>query len=141
MMLARSTASPVTESTVFMLIRLPVAELIWLSRMRSASVVAGVRKIGQATSDRRKWPDQVGRGIELSQGRNPGYSAIDSGFCRVVGIAGLADGKLATYRAKRDFSRTAEPRGEATVASDGQLRYVIQKHAATRLHYDLRLEL
>lgn len=46
---------------------------------------------------------------------------------------------LGTYRKKRDFSKTREPRG-APLAKTGH-RYVIQKHAATRLHYDLRLEL
>ncbi|MHB1206289.1 MAG: DNA ligase D [Rhodospirillaceae bacterium] len=49
--------------------------------------------------------------------------------------------KLATYHAKRDFTKTAEPSGKAKVAPAKRLRYVIQKHAATRLHYDLRLEL
>jgi bifunctional non-homologous end joining protein LigD len=52
----------------------------------------------------------------------------------------MASRKLSTYRAKRDFSVTAEPSGEAPVASSNRLRYVIQKHDATRLHYDLRLE-
>ncbi len=46
---------------------------------------------------------------------------------------------LTTYRAKRDFGKTAEPRGKA--ARGKGFRYVIQKHAARRLHYDLRLEL
>ena len=49
--------------------------------------------------------------------------------------------KLSRYRAKRDFTRTAEPSGEVDVAPAEHLRFVIQKHAATRLHYDLRLEL
>jgi len=49
--------------------------------------------------------------------------------------------KLSTYRAKRDFKKTAEPSGERSVAPSDHLRFVIQKHAATRLHYDLRLEL
>jgi bifunctional non-homologous end joining protein LigD len=49
--------------------------------------------------------------------------------------------KLKTYRAKRDFGKTAEPSGESAVAPSKRLRFVIQKHAATRLHYDLRLEL
>jgi len=47
---------------------------------------------------------------------------------------------LSTYRKKRDFEKTAEPSGEATVAPSQHRRFVIQKHAATRLHYDLRLE-
>jgi bifunctional non-homologous end joining protein LigD len=49
--------------------------------------------------------------------------------------------KLATYQAKRDFTQTAEPSGENRVAPSQRLRFVIQKHAARRLHYDLRLEL
>src|SRR4051812_24543248 len=48
---------------------------------------------------------------------------------------------LATYRAKRDFHQTAEPSGAASVAAAPQLRFVIQRHDATRLHYDFRLEL
>ncbi|WP_370653641.1 DNA ligase D [Phenylobacterium sp.] len=41
----------------------------------------------------------------------------------------------------RDFTRTAEPSGREKAPPSKQLRYVIQKHAATRLHYDFRLEL
>jgi bifunctional non-homologous end joining protein LigD len=48
--------------------------------------------------------------------------------------------KLSTYRAKRDFKATAEPSGKARVAASERLRYVIQKHDATRLHSDFRLE-
>jgi bifunctional non-homologous end joining protein LigD len=46
---------------------------------------------------------------------------------------------LETYRKKRQFSVTPEPRGRK--GPEGGHRYVIQKHAARRLHYDLRLEL
>jgi bifunctional non-homologous end joining protein LigD len=52
----------------------------------------------------------------------------------------MANRKLSTYRAKRDFDVTAEPSGDAPVAPSNRLRSVIQKHDATRLHYDLRLE-
>src|SRR3984893_9030031 len=45
---------------------------------------------------------------------------------------------LAEYRRKRRFAETPEPRGKA--AHKGDKVFVIQKHAATRLHYDLRLE-
>jgi len=48
--------------------------------------------------------------------------------------------KLSTYRKKRDFGKTAEPSGDVKVAPAKQWRFVIQKHDATRLHYDLRLE-
>lgn len=53
----------------------------------------------------------------------------------------MASSKLATYRAKRDFTKTGEPSGTKAVPAAQRLRYVIQKHDATRLHYDLRLEL
>jgi bifunctional non-homologous end joining protein LigD len=53
----------------------------------------------------------------------------------------LATPKLSVYRAKRDFTKTDEPSGQARVAPSARLRFVIQKHAARQLHYDLRLEL
>ena len=46
---------------------------------------------------------------------------------------------LATYRAKRDFDKTSEPSG-ATKPTSGN-GFLVQKHEATRLHYDFRLEL
>src|SRR5215468_12072422 len=57
---------------------------------------------------------------------------------------------LEEYKRKRDFRRTPEPagapspaapRGRVRAATPAPLAYVIQKHAATRLHYDFRLEL
>jgi len=47
---------------------------------------------------------------------------------------------LKTYREKRDFARTTEPKGKAARKLRGN-RFVIQKHAARRLHFDFRLEL
>lgn len=54
------------------------------------------------------------------------------------------DDALARYREKRDFSRTAEPSGApgaSPASSDGAPRFVVQRHRARRLHYDLRLEM
>jgi bifunctional non-homologous end joining protein LigD len=53
----------------------------------------------------------------------------------------MANDKLTTYKAKRDFRQTPEPSGQNPVKPTTRLRFVIQKHDATRLHYDLRLEL
>ncbi|WP_293679559.1 DNA ligase D [uncultured Phenylobacterium sp.] len=53
----------------------------------------------------------------------------------------MAAPKLARYQEMRDFSQTAEPSGaNAQVTASNRRRFVIQKHAATRLHFDLRLE-
>jgi bifunctional non-homologous end joining protein LigD len=50
--------------------------------------------------------------------------------------------QLTEYRRKRDFSKTGEPAGgSARKKASKKLEFVIQKHAATNLHYDLRLEL
>src|SRR6201996_9220890 len=56
-------------------------------------------------------------------------------------VARKTQASLARYQAKRDFAQTAEPSGRLDVASSDRLRFVIQKHAASHLHYDLRLEL
>src|SRR5580698_1352371 len=56
-----------------------------------------------------------------------------------VSAADAVDEQLARYRAMRDFAMTAEPSGSAQERGEGELPFVIQKHAATRLHYDFRL--
>ncbi len=52
----------------------------------------------------------------------------------------MAKPALTVYRTKRDFTKTEEPSGEQRVAPSSRLRFVVQKHAARQLHYDLRLE-
>ncbi|CAN5126032.1 DNA ligase D [soil metagenome] len=53
-----------------------------------------------------------------------------------------AKSSLKTYKEKRDFTLTAEPKGQAKAGKAGKdLSFVIQKHDATRLHFDFRLEL
>src|SRR4029079_10746455 len=47
---------------------------------------------------------------------------------------------LTEYRRKRHFDRTAEPAGKKQKTVRAGWRFVIQKHAASRLHYDFRLE-
>lgn len=50
------------------------------------------------------------------------------------------DELLKEYRARRDFSKTAEPDHQPGQTDDEGLAFVVQKHDATRLHYDFRLE-
>ena len=49
-------------------------------------------------------------------------------------------GELKTYQAKRNFGETPEPKGKQTRSKTPGGRYLIQRHAATRLHYDFRIE-
>src|SRR5262245_26806263 len=52
----------------------------------------------------------------------------------------MAKKALALYQAKRDFKKTPEPSGKSPVGRSQYPRFVVQKHDASRLHYDLRLE-
>jgi DNA ligase D-like protein (predicted 3'-phosphoesterase) len=54
--------------------------------------------------------------------------------------AGNSTDNLAPYKAKRDFLRTPEPSAARAEASEGRPRFVVQKHLASHLHFDLRLE-
>ena len=49
--------------------------------------------------------------------------------------------RLAAYHAKRDFEKTAEPTGQVAICAAPYPRFVVHKHDARKLHYDLRLEL
>lgn len=52
-----------------------------------------------------------------------------------------ASAGLSAYKARRDFRRTSEPPPKRAKAAAGKFRFVVQKHDARRLHFDLRLEL
>src|SRR3954468_11003287 len=52
----------------------------------------------------------------------------------------MAKSLLDEYAAKRTFAATPEPPAKAAARGEGPLLFVLQQHAATRMHYDLRLE-
>src|ERR1700734_3881082 len=66
--------------------------------------------------------------------------AAKKSVAKAAGATKSASPKLGEYRSKRDFTRTAEPAG-GTATRTGTLRFVVQKHAARQVHFDLRLEL
>src|SRR5262245_24904984 len=71
-------------------------------------------------------------------------SASKSGLPQPRATRGTRPTKLTHYRAKRDFTRTPEPSGQSRHhhrPTEHRFLFVIQKHAARRLHYDFRLEL
>ena len=55
-------------------------------------------------------------------------------------LASEAAGHLAEYDAKRDFAQTPEPAPHTSPTGEGPLTFVVQQHRATRMHYDVRLE-
>jgi len=58
------------------------------------------------------------------------------------GVARGPAERLAPYQAKRNFTKTPEPSGAATLAAEaGERRFVVQRHRARRLHYDVRFEI
>ena len=66
-------------------------------------------------------------------------AADESGAIAASGDTSAMPAKLGTYRAKRDFKQTPEPKGRARKSAPAG-RFVVQEHDATRLHWDLRLE-
>jgi len=55
-------------------------------------------------------------------------------------LKGTGDGTIGAYNAKRDFAATSEPKGKKSKQGKKAGLFVIQKHAASHLHYDFRLE-
>src|SRR4030095_8365148 len=55
-------------------------------------------------------------------------------------ISAMAKNALSEYSAKRTFTATPEPPPSVRATAAGPLLFVVQQHAATRMHYDFRLE-
>ncbi len=75
----------------------------------------------------------------MARSRKPPHGATPDAPAQPA--AGEPGGALGRYRAKRDFTRTPEPADDGGAPAAGALQYVIQKHWASRLHYDLRLQI
>ena len=93
-------------------------------------------KRSTGTPARRSTPKGVERASGTKAKRSAGTATAKRTRTRAVKAAPLVE-----YNAKRDFTRTAEPAGKVPRPRGKTLHFVIQKHAASHLHYDFRLEL
>ncbi len=97
------------------------------------------RKTAQKSATRSRTPNN-GDGVSKTAPKSK--TVKKSASKSVTKSASKSTEKLTEYRQKRDFSKTAEPSGAKSHTKRApKLRFVIQKHAASRLHFDLRLEL
>jgi len=80
--------------------------------------------------------------LTLKQDLKKAIKALSSGEtpAKRERLKGTGDGSISAYNAKRDFTQTAEPSGKKKRGGK-ELLFVIQKHDASHLHYDFRLEL
>jgi bifunctional non-homologous end joining protein LigD len=109
--------------------------------------VGGTRSAKRGTSTRAKSAGKGSPGAAAkktaSKNKSSGTSTKTSPKTSTRGGARkrVVGAPLAEYNAKRDFTRTAEPAGKVPKPRGKTLHFVIQKHAASHLHYDFRLEL
>ena len=105
---------------------------------------AGSSRKSSATSATRKSATKAARKSSTKAARkSPAKATAHTSTTKrsTAGSTSSASAPLAEYNRKRDFSRTKEPEGRVPKKKGKQLEFVIQKHAASHLHYDFRLEL
>lgn len=73
--------------------------------------------------------------------KSPTTSVARKAVSRTTPKSAAQTAPLTEYKRKRDFAKTKEPAGSAPKKNAKQLHFVIQKHAASQLHFDWRLEL
>lgn len=96
---------------------------------------------GEALKRVEKKGDLFAPVLKLKQNLKAALKAFASGAPeKKKRLKGIGDGSISAYKAKRDFTRTSEPSGKSGSGGKKPL-FVVQKHAASRLHYDFRLEL
>jgi bifunctional non-homologous end joining protein LigD len=126
-----------------------LAKFVGMATKRAGSRTTPKRATGRKTSTRATRPAKKAAAAGAApatkrRGRSgsKASTAQTSPKAAVSRRARSASGTpLAEYNAKRDFTRTAEPAGKVPKERGKSLHFVIQKHAASHLHYDFRLEL
>jgi bifunctional non-homologous end joining protein LigD len=112
------------------------------STARKRTATPARKKAGARTSGARKTATKKSAVTKKSAATRKSAAARKSTTrASTTGRAVRATAPLAEYNRKRDFSRTGEPEGRVPKRNGKQLQFVVQKHAASHLHYDFRLEL
>jgi bifunctional non-homologous end joining protein LigD len=121
-----------------------------MATRRAGSKTGVKRATGRKVATRSKGGAKRGASTgSASAAKRGGHSGIGTSADRKTPAKASRTGRprsasappLSEYNAKRDFTRTAEPAGKVPKARGKTLHFVIQKHAASHLHYDFRLEL
>jgi bifunctional non-homologous end joining protein LigD len=110
-------------------------------RTRPARAKKSAAKRASATSAKRSVKTSAKRSSALGERQSAAKGAKRSAPTGAKRSSARQKAPLTEYNAKRDFTRTAEPAGRVPKPSGKTLHFVIQKHAASHLHYDVRLEL
>ena len=113
------------------------------SARKKAAGVKGPRRKTQAKKGGSKKSGAKQSGTETRDAKSSvaGKVVVTKSRARSSSGTRASSTPLAEYNRKRDFSRTREPEGTVPARKATALQFVIQKHAASHLHYDLRLEL
>ena len=112
-------------------------------------MTVGVARELEADVPKRSAPAKKQRGKGAASGKKPSAKKPSAKKPRSTAngpsrdVASPASERLEPYRTKRHFDRTPEPSGASGDAAEGEgrLRFVVQRHRARRLHYDLRFEM
>jgi bifunctional non-homologous end joining protein LigD len=101
------------------------------------------KKAGKTAAKKRASPAAKKSGAKAGARKATGVAAAKRAAkgASTVSKRAPASRPLAEYNRKRDFTRTKEPAGVVPKAKGKALHFVVQKHAASHLHYDFRLEL
>ena len=112
-----------------------------VAKKRSAKTTAKASKAAR-TSGRKTSAAKKARGTGTAAKRGSASKSSSAKKAPAKKRASSRTAKpLAEYNRKRDFTRTKEPEGRVPTGRGKTLHFVVQKHAASRLHYDFRLEL
>jgi len=109
---------------------------------RSKDISLVYFEAGDALKRVQKKGDLFAPMLTLKQNLKKALATFDTKeFPKKTRLKGTGNGSISAYESKRDFSQTSEPSGKSLNKNGKKPLFVVQKHAASHLHYDFRLEI